>query len=188
MADVHDRATRSRTMARVKARDTSPELALRRALHRLGLRYRLHGAAAGGALPGRPDLVFAGRRAAVFVHGCFWHRHAGCPRASTPASRRDYWLPKFARNQARDQAAQAALRAAGWRVAVVWECALTRARIDATARALAAWLRADAPPTLELPPPAAATAPDGGPEPGPGSGAGSDVEPGAAPPASRRQS
>ncbi len=113
--------TRSETMARVKSKHTAPELAVRRALHRAGLRYRLH-----CDLPGRPDLVFAGRRAIVFVHGCFWHSHPGCPRARLPATRQDYWLPKLARNAQRDRLAEQALTAAGWRVHVIWECEIAR--------------------------------------------------------------
>ena len=150
MADVYDAATRSRTMAAVKGRNTTPELRLRRALHARGLRHRLGGC----GLPGRPDLVFPGRRAAVFVHGCFWHRHAGCPRATTPATRTDYWAPKFARNIARDAEVQAALLAQGWRVGVVWECALRVRETSATAQACADWLRGEAV-WLELPAPAA---------------------------------
>ena len=141
MADVYDAATRSRTMAAVKGRDTTPELRLRRALHALGLRHRLGGA----GLPGRPDLVYPRLRAAVFVHGCFWHRHPGCPRATTPATRTDYWGPKFARNVARDAEVEAALLALGWRVGVVWECGLGVRRTPETARACADWLRGDAP-------------------------------------------
>ncbi len=103
-------------------------------------------------LPGKPDLVFAGRKAAVFVHGCFWHRHPGCPRATTPASRPDYWDPKFARNVARDARARDTLLALGWRVAVIWECALTRGGAPAAAAALDAWLAGDDP-SLEIPAP-----------------------------------
>lgn len=146
MTDVFDAATRSRTMAAVKGRDTSPELRLRRAMHAAGFRHRLNVR----ALPGSPDLVYPRWGAAVFVHGCFWHRHPGCPRATTPATRTDYWLPKFARNVARDAQAVADLRAAGWRVAVIWECALGARRAPATAEALADWLRSEAP-LLELP-------------------------------------
>ena len=105
-------------MARVKSKDTAPELAVRRALHAAGLRYRLHRA----DLPGKPDVVLAGRRAAVFVHGCFWHSHPGCGRARTPSTRQEYWLPKLARNRERDTANERALREAGWRVVVIWEC------------------------------------------------------------------
>lgn len=146
MADVLDPETRRRTMQAVRGKDTSPELRLRRALHARGLRFRLNRR----DLPGSPDILLPGRRAAVFVHGCFWHRHPGCPRASTPATRQAYWGPKFERNVARDAAALAALEALGWRRAVVWECALTVRRAGATADSLAAWLRGEGD-FLELP-------------------------------------
>jgi DNA mismatch endonuclease (patch repair protein) len=107
-------------MARVKSVDTTPELIVRKFLHAAGLRFRLHRA----DLPGRPDIVFAARKTVVFVHGCFWHAHPGCSRARVPATRRDYWEAKLARNVARDAANQAALDAAGWDVQVIWECEL----------------------------------------------------------------
>jgi DNA mismatch endonuclease (patch repair protein) len=107
-------------MARVKSTDTTPEMAVRRALHAAGLRYRLHRA----DLPGKPDLVLPGRRTVIFVHGCFWHSHPGCSRARMPSSRQEYWAPKLARNVARDRAVVSALAAAGWKVVVIWECEL----------------------------------------------------------------
>lgn len=120
MTDVFDAPTRSAVMRRVKGRDTGPERAVRRLLHSLGAGYRLNRA----DLPGTPDLVLPGRRLALFVHGCFWHGH-GCPRgARTPKANRAYWIAKIARNRARDEAALAALQAAGWRVELVWECEL----------------------------------------------------------------
>ena len=116
--DVFSPEKRSAVMRRVKGRDTSPEMKVRKLLTRLGARYRLHRK----DLPGSPDLVFPGKKKAIFVHGCFWHRHA-CPRGrSTPASRLDYWLPKFERNQARDKRVQRQLKKLGWRSLVVWEC------------------------------------------------------------------
>lgn len=141
MTDVFDAATRSRTMAAIKGRDTTPELRLRRALHALGLRHRLGGA----GLPGRPDLVYPRRRAVIFAHGCFWHRHPGCARATTPATRTEYWGPKFARNVERDAEVEARLRGMGWRVGVVWECALKVRDLPETSAAVAQWLRGDAP-------------------------------------------
>jgi DNA mismatch endonuclease (patch repair protein) len=111
---------RSAVMARVKGRDTGPELKLRRLLHGDGYRYRLHAP----ELPGRPDLVFRRRRAAVFVHGCFWHGHA-CPRgARAPKTNADYWTSKIARNRDRDAQVEARLTAQGWSVVIVWECEL----------------------------------------------------------------
>lgn len=113
-------AGRSQQMSLVKSKNTGPELALRRLVFALGYRYRLHG----NALPGKPDLVFAGKRKVIFVHGCFWHRHEGCRKTTTPASNTDYWLPKFARTVARDSETLEALRAIGWSSLVVWECQL----------------------------------------------------------------
>ena len=121
MADSVDPATRSAIMRAVRSKDTAPERVVRKTAHALGYRFRLHRR----DLPGTPDLAFPGRRKVIFVHGCFWHRHAhpGCPRGrSTPASRRAYWKAKFARNVARDRRAKRALRADGWGVMVVWEC------------------------------------------------------------------
>ncbi|RSY88180.1 DNA mismatch endonuclease Vsr [Sphingomonas koreensis] len=120
MIDVVDAATRSRMMAGIRGKDTKPEMQLRRAMHARGFRYRLHN----GKLSGRPDLVFPRYRAAVFVHGCFWHRHEGCRYASTPATRPEFWAEKFAANTARDARSEQMLLDAGWRVAVVWECSL----------------------------------------------------------------
>jgi DNA mismatch endonuclease (patch repair protein) len=113
---------RSERMRRVRQAGTRPELVVRRALHGMGFRFRLHRR----DLPGRPDVVLPGRRVALFVHGCFWHRHAGCSRATTPKTNAGYWLAKFAENEARDERVIAALEAAGWRVRVVWECETLR--------------------------------------------------------------
>jgi DNA mismatch endonuclease (patch repair protein) len=108
----------SARMAKVKSKNTKPELAVRSAAHALGYRFRLHRP----DLPGSPDLVFPRHRVALFVHGCFWHRHADCNRSSTPVAHRDYWVAKFERNVRRDSEAAAALRSTGWRVEVIWEC------------------------------------------------------------------
>jgi DNA mismatch endonuclease, patch repair protein len=105
-------------MARIGPRNTAPEMAVRRMLHRLGLRFRLHRR----DLPGTPDIVLPGGKLAILVHGCFWHRHAGCRFAYTPKSRVEFWKAKFERNVARDQEVQQALADLGWRVCVVWEC------------------------------------------------------------------
>lgn len=115
--DNTDAATRSAVMSRIRSRDTAPELAVRRAIHSAGLRYRLHRK----GLPGRPDLIFPGRRLALFVHGCFWHQH-GCRLSHAPASRLDYWGPKLRRNKERDAENADSLTAAGWTVMCVWEC------------------------------------------------------------------
>lgn len=117
-AEAPPTSQRSALMGRVRGKNTSPEIAVRRAAHALGLRFRLHRR----DLPGRPDLVFPKHRLAIFVHGCFWHRHEGCKRATIPKTRQDFWLGKFADNEARDQRVTALLRDAGWRVEIVWEC------------------------------------------------------------------
>ncbi len=109
---------RSALMARVKWKNSSPEMSVRSVAHRLGYRFRLHRR----DLPGSPDLVFARSRKAIFVHGCFWHRHAGCVRTTTPKTRAAYWAQKFADNIKRDRRVGRQLRAAGWDVLVVWEC------------------------------------------------------------------
>lgn len=110
---------------------------MRRALHRLGLRYRLHAK----GLPGKPDIIFRRHRTAIFVHGCFWHRHEGCKVANTPKSNTDYWIEKFDRNIARDATTTARLEESGWRVIVAWECELsTPAKVAAKASEIAALL------------------------------------------------
>lgn len=119
MTDVLTPEQRRLNMSRIRGRDTKPEMLIRHGLHALGLRYRLHDR----RLPGCPDLVFARHRAVVFVHGCFWHAH-GCALSKLPATRREFWREKLRNNSARDRRAVEALRAAGWRVLVVWECAI----------------------------------------------------------------
>ena len=121
--DVFTPEKRSAVMRAVKGRDTTPELAVRRILRAAGIGYRLGGA----GLPGRPDLVMQGRRAVVFVHGCFWHGHDCARGARAPKANADYWAAKIGRNRARDEAAVAALQTAGWRVITVWECGLKAA-------------------------------------------------------------
>jgi len=120
MTDVYPPEKRSAVMRRVKGRDTTPEMKVRKALTRLGARYRLHRK----DLPGNPDIVLPGRRLALFVHGCFWHGH-DCARGSrVPKQNRDYWVAKVARNVARDERARAELTGQGWRVETIWECEL----------------------------------------------------------------
>lgn len=120
MTDVFDPEKRSAVMRQVKGRDTGPERTVRRLLTNLGVRYRLHRK----DLPGRPDIVLAGRRLAIFVHGCFWHGHDCARGARVPKANRDYWLGKVGRNRERDLASRAALIATGWRVETIWECDL----------------------------------------------------------------
>ena len=118
MTDTVDSATRSAIMARVRARDTKPEMIVRRIAHGLGFRFRLHRR----DLPGSPDLVFPRHKAVIMVHGCFWHRHAGCKYATTPRTREGYWKNKFHGNVVRDRRNEAELSDLGWRVMTIWEC------------------------------------------------------------------
>ena len=109
---------RRRIMSAVRGRNTKPEMVVRRLLHSMGYRYRLHSK----DLPGNPDIVFRSRRKANFVHGCFWHRHRGCPKTTTPKTRTDFWSEKFDRNVERDRLVEQRLVQMGWRSLVVWEC------------------------------------------------------------------
>lgn len=122
MVDIVDPQTRSRMMSAIRAKNTRPEMRVRRLLYAMGYRYRLHAR----ELPGKPDIVFRKRRVAIFVHGCFWHRHPdpACRLVRMPKSRVDFWQPKLEGNRARDEANVLALRAMGWRVFLVWECQL----------------------------------------------------------------
>lgn len=135
--DHVSRERRSHIMRLVKTADTKPEIAVRRILHRLGFRFRLHC----GTLPGRPDVVLPKWLTIVLIHGCFWHRHAGCPKATTPKTKRRYWIKKFDTNVKRDRRVHAQLEELGWRVCVVWQCELSSpeklaARLDAFIRGL----------------------------------------------------
>lgn len=127
---------RSALMKRVKRSETKPELTLRKALHRRGLRYVV----GDKRLPGTPDLVFPKYKAAVFVHGCFWHGHH-CRQGREPSSNVNYWVPKIAANRERDARKEKSLRELGWRVFTIWECQLKGARTDETAEVLAAKIR-----------------------------------------------
>lgn len=134
--DVVDAATRSRMMAGIRGRDTKPELIVRSYLHRAGLRFRLH-----AKLPGKPDLVLPKHRAAVFVHGCFWHRHEGCRYATTPVNNAAFWQEKFAANVRRDAKVKQRLEELGWRLLVIWSCEQDERRLAK----LAAAIKQDAP-------------------------------------------
>jgi DNA mismatch endonuclease (patch repair protein) len=136
-------------MARIRGVNTRPELYLRSALHRMGIRFRLHRR----DLAGRPDLVLAKYHAAIFVHGCFWHRHRGCTLAYHPKTRIAFWNRKFAENVKRDEAQVRLLLTSGWRVGVIWECSLrSEARRTAAVSAVVNWLRANRT-SVEIPPP-----------------------------------
>ena len=137
--DVLTAEQRRRCMARIKSRNTKPEVLLRKALWHRGFRYRLHDR----SLPGTPDMVFPQYQAVVFVHGCFWHGH-GCALFVVPSTNTEFWLGKIGGNRERDARALDALRTAGWRVFTVWECALRgpeRSSVDAVAECVAGWLR-----------------------------------------------
>ena len=134
--DVVDKAARSRMMAGIRAKDTKPEVMVRRALHAQGLRFRLHRR----DLPGTPDIVLPRHKVAIFVHGCFWHHHQGCQNAKLPTTRPEFWATKLQGNRDRDAARISELVALGWRVAIIWECA-TRRDMSATAGSVMDWIR-----------------------------------------------
>jgi len=135
VTDVYGPEKRSAVMRRVKGRNTTPELTVRRALTKLGARYRLHRR----DLPGNPDVVMPGRKLALFVHGCFWHGHDCARGARVPKQNRDYWVAKVARNVARDAKSREALAALDWRVETIWECELKdAATLEARLRGLLA--------------------------------------------------
>ncbi len=143
MSDVHDRETRSRNMAAIRSSGTRPEMMVRQGLHRAGYRFRLQDR----RLPGRPDLVLRKYNAVIFVHGCFWHRHA-CPMFHWPRTRQTFWQDKLTKNAERDQKAVTRLTEAGWRCAVVWECALKGRNKQAPGQVietLSDWLTSDLP-------------------------------------------
>jgi len=120
MADVHDALTRSKNMRAIKNKNTKPEILVRKFLHAHGYRFRLHVT----NLPGKPDIVLPKYKTAIFIQGCFWHRHQPCKYYSLPKTRTDWWAKKIGRNQTNDSQKQAALSALGWKVLVVWECEL----------------------------------------------------------------
>ncbi|MHB1700964.1 MAG: very short patch repair endonuclease [Acidobacteriaceae bacterium] len=126
--DTLSKQERSALMAKIRGRDTQPELMVRSLIHRMGYRFRLHD----GKLPGRPDIVLPRHGKIVLVHGCFWHQHTGCARL--PKSRQGYWLPKLEQNCARDARNLRALRRLGWQVLVVWECQISRPSIETKLR------------------------------------------------------
>ncbi len=138
--DIVNKPTRSRMMSGIRGKNTKPELALRKRLHALGFRYHLHSS----KVIGKPDLVFPRYNAVVFVHGCFWHRHEGCRYATTPTTRPDFWQAKFDANLARDMKVREQLLNDGWRVAIVWECALIEnEQLVRSVHECADWLRDD---------------------------------------------
>lgn len=127
MADSLTPQQRSANMAKIRGKNTKPELVVRKLLHARGYRYRLHGSAGGAKLPGKPDLVFAGRRKVIFVNGCFWHAHHCKVGQHAPKSNAEFWETKRSRTAARDAVQRTALQEAGWQVLTVWECELKKA-------------------------------------------------------------
>lgn len=125
MTDVFSRKKRSWIMSRVKGRDTGPELVVRSQIHRMGYRFRL----CCRDLPGYPDIVLPHHRKVVFVHGCFWHSHRGCPRATKPASNRAFWRKKLRSNFTRDRKHMTQIRKLGWKALVVWECEVKQPKV-----------------------------------------------------------
>jgi len=145
MVDIVDKQTRSRMMSGIKGKNTQPEMLVRKYLHAKGFRYRLHDK----KLRGSPDIVLRKYQLVIFVHGCFWHRHKGCRYATTPAHNRNKWLLKFRQNTERDQRQINQLIDMGWRVLVVWECALKTPSADLAW--LPKYLKSELPPYLEWP-------------------------------------
>ena len=141
MADIFTAEQRRKCMSSIRRENTEPELLLRSALHKSGLRYRLHYK----SLPGSPDIVFPKFHVVLFVHGCYWHSH-GCYKSSTPKSQRDFWINKFKANQERDQRNIKSIQEQGWRVIIVWECALkgkTSLPISTVVETIKTWLHSD---------------------------------------------
>lgn len=140
MTDVVSKAVRSRMMSGIRGRNTKPEILIRSLLHRQGFRFRLHVR----NLPGKPDIVFPRYHAVIFVHGCFWHGH-NCPLFRWPNTRPEFWRKKIGHNQANDHKAIATLTASGWRVGIVWECAIrgTGKNLEAITKRLGKWLQSN---------------------------------------------
>jgi DNA mismatch endonuclease (patch repair protein) len=124
MTDNLSKLRRSANMRAVPSRNTGPEIRVRQIAHSLGYRFRLHSR----SLPGKPDIVFPSRQKVIFVHGCFWHQHKGCSRASLPQTNSEFWRTKLSLNAARDSRQMAAMKNLGWRVLVVWECEIRNER------------------------------------------------------------
>lgn len=122
MTDVHDKATRSYNMSRIKGKDTKPEILVRKFLFSKGFRYRLHDK----KLPGKPDIVLPKYKTVIFIHGCFWHGHEGCKYYVVPKTRTEWWLDKIGKNITNDNKAIAALTEMGWKVILIWECKLKK--------------------------------------------------------------
>jgi len=132
MADVHDKAIRSKNMAAIKSKNTKPEMLVRKFLHANGYRYRLHDS----KLPGKPDIVLPKYKTVIFVHGCFWHGHKNCKYFVVPKTRTEWWLNKINGNIVNDAKAAKALKIEGWKIINLWECNLKSSKTDKTLTAL----------------------------------------------------
>jgi DNA mismatch endonuclease (patch repair protein) len=132
MTDVHDKATRSYNMSRIKGKDTKPEMLVRKFLFSKGFRYRLHDK----KLPGKPDIVLPKYKTVIFIHGCFWHGHEGCKYYVVPKSRTEWWLEKIGRNIVNDEKAVNVLLVLGWKIIVMWECDLRKKIIEGSLQKL----------------------------------------------------
>jgi DNA mismatch endonuclease (patch repair protein) len=128
MTDVHDKATRSYNMSRIKGKDTKPEMLVRKFLFSKGFRYRLHDK----KLPGKPDIVLPKYKTVIFIHGCFWHGHEGCKYYVVPKTRTEWWLEKIGKNIVNDEKAVASLLEMGWKVILIWECDLKKNLLEET--------------------------------------------------------
>ena len=128
MADVHTPRQRSYNMSQIKAKNTKPEMVVRKFLHANGFRYSLHNK----KLPGKPDIVLPKYKTIIFIHGCFWHGHANCKYFKIPRTRTQWWKDKINRNKANDEKAVKALRKDGWKVIIIWECKLKPAKVERT--------------------------------------------------------
>lgn len=136
MVDIVSSKERSKMMAGIKAKDTRPEILVRKALHAGGFRFRLHRK----DLPGKPDITLPKYMTVILVHGCFWHMHKGCKRARIPSTRKDFWTSKLEANARRDEVAQSSLLAQGWRVLTIWECYLKTTSPELLQVDLARWI------------------------------------------------
>ena len=130
--DTHSKAQRSFNMSRIKSRDTTPEMIVRRLLFSMGYRYRVNAK----KLPGKPDIVFTRKRKAIFVHGCFWHRHSGCRYTTMPKTNTDFWKNKFERTQERDKENCQSLKAISWDYLIIWECTVKESETNSLKKQL----------------------------------------------------
>ncbi|RYG16206.1 MAG: DNA mismatch endonuclease Vsr [Chitinophagaceae bacterium] len=136
MADVHSKETRSYNMSRIRSKDTKPELLVRKFLHKNGFRYRLHVK----DMPGKPDIVLPKYKTVIFIHGCFWHGHEGCKKATLPTTRAEWWDAKIKGNIVNDTKAEGLLKQAGWKIITIWQCDLKKSALDNTIKDLLAIL------------------------------------------------